>query len=65
MAWFSNAKPDLSQNFTSFDITLLNNKHTSKTHLTSTRNELNAKKAIEFLASEFDLKEEIYSPDFS
>ena len=65
MAWFSNAKPDLANEFDTFNVTLLNNKHTYKELLISLRNDNNSNKAIRFLASEFKLIEEVYSPDFS
>ncbi len=64
MAWFSDAKPDLGTNFISLDITLLNNKHTQKELLISLRKENKSKRTIEFLNKNFNLKEEIYSPDF-
>jgi hypothetical protein len=65
MAWFSIARPDLATGFNAFDINLLNHKHTQRELLISFRNIDNANKAIDFLETNFDLKHEIYSPDFS
>lgn len=65
MAWFSVARPDLASGFNAFDINLLNDKHTQKELLISLSNIDTATKTINFLESKFDLKHEIYSPDFS
>ncbi|QKX03481.1 hypothetical protein HN014_00625 [Aquimarina sp. TRL1] len=65
MAWFTVANPDLSTVFNSFDVTLLNDKHTIKDPLVSLNSNDLAEKSIEFLEQNFDLKFEIYSPDFS
>ena len=65
MAWFSAAQPDMALEFNAFDVTLLNNKHTQKEMLISLSNEAICKTTIEYLESEFNLKHEIYSPDFS
>jgi hypothetical protein len=65
LAWFSAAQPDMASEFNAFDITLLNNKHTQKEILVSLSNEAICKATIDYLESEFNLKHEIYSPDFS
>jgi len=65
MAWFSDAKPDMATEFNTYDITLLNNKHTQKEMLVSLSNEAICNTTIDYLEREFNLKHEIYSPDFS
>lgn len=65
LAFFTSANPDLSERFNSFDVCLLNEKHTRRLALTSLRNEDNAQNAIQFLNANFNLKFETYSPDFS
>ena len=64
LAWFSAARPDLAFDFNAFDINLLNDKHTQKEMLVSLSNNDIAKKTIDFLNTNFDLKYEIYSPNF-
>lgn len=64
-AFFTSANPDLSQRFNFFDICLLNEKHTRRQTVISLKNEENAQKAIGFLTANFNLKFEVYSPDFS
>lgn len=65
MAWFSAAKPDLASEFNAFDITLLNDKHTKKEMLITLTNDDISKKTITYLEENFNLKHEVYSPDFS
>lgn len=59
------ANPEFSQSFNSFDIYLLNKKHTVKKEIISLNNEQKAESAISFLIENTKLKYEIYSPDFS
>lgn len=63
--FFSAAKPDLAYQFNSFDVCLLNDKHTRRRTLVSLKNEENVQNAIRFLSANFNLKFEVYSPDFS
>lgn len=65
LAWTVAANPDLSVNYSSFDITSLNEKHTKKSRLVILKKESSAKKAMEFILANSNLREEIYSPDFS
>jgi len=65
MAWFSAAKPDLALEYNAFDVTLLNGKHTQKKMLVSLSNKDISKKTVEYLETNFSMKFEIYSPDFS
>jgi hypothetical protein len=64
LAWFSVAKPDLATEFNSFEINILNNKHTKREAIMVLKDEKNVKPAISFLISNFPLKNEVYSPDF-
>ncbi|WP_437369685.1 hypothetical protein [Maribacter litoralis] len=62
---YSVASPDASYGLISYDIYLLNEKHTQKKCVMSLRNEMSSKKASEFISTYTELKFEIYSPDFS
>lgn len=64
-AFFSAASPDASHSFNSFDLYLLNKKHTEKNLLISLKKEKNSKLAKDFVASFKDFNYELYSPDFS
>ncbi|PHS67021.1 MAG: hypothetical protein COB12_05015 [Flavobacterium sp.] len=64
LAWFSVAKPDLATEFKSFEINILNNKHTRREPIIILKDEKNVDPAISFLTSNFSLKNEVYSPDF-
>jgi hypothetical protein len=64
-AFFSAANPDASHSFNTFDIYLLNEKHTEKDMLISLKKEKNSKLATDFLTSFRNFRYEIYSPDFS
>lgn len=64
-AFFSAANPDAAHSFNTFDVYLLNKKHTEKDLLISLKKEKNSKLATDFIASFRDFKYEIYSPDFS
>lgn len=64
-AFFSAAKPDAAHSFNTFDIYLLNEKHTEKDMLISLKKEKNSTLASDFISSFKDYRYEIYSPDFS
>ena len=64
-AFFTSANPDLSQRFNFFDVCLLNDKHTRRHTMISLKKEESAQNVIGFLSSNFNLKFEIYGPDFS
>ncbi|EDM44797.1 hypothetical protein SCB49_14535 [unidentified eubacterium SCB49] len=63
-AWFSVAKPDLADAFDTFEINILNDKHTKRHPIIFLKNKGNVAPTIDFLTSNFDLKNEVYSPDF-
>tara|TARA_R110002072_G_scaffold22666_4_gene79638 strand:- start:10070 stop:10501 length:432 start_codon:yes stop_codon:yes gene_type:complete len=65
LAFFTSANPDLSEQYNSFDVCLLNEKHTRRLVLISLKNEENTQIVIRFLSENFSLKYETYSPDFS
>tara|TARA_R110000772_G_scaffold84356_2_gene178117 strand:+ start:1012 stop:1614 length:603 start_codon:yes stop_codon:yes gene_type:complete len=56
--------PDSAYSLISYDIYLLNNKHTQKQFVMSLKNELESKKATDFIAKYSKFVFEIYSPDF-
>ena len=64
LAFFSAARPDLATEFNSFDINILNDKHTKREEIMSLKDNTNVEKTIQFLTSNFNLKNEIFSPDF-
>ena len=64
LAFFSAARPDLATEFNSFEINILNDKHTKREEIVTLRNIRNAENTIDFLELNFDLKNEIFSPDF-
>lgn len=64
-AFFSAANPDAAHSFNTFDIYLLNEKHTEKDMLISLKKEKNSVLASDFISSFKHFKYEIYSPDFS
>lgn len=63
-AFFSAAKPDLASSFNSFEVYILNERHTKRDLLMRLKSKEKAEKAIEFLCSEQLLKHEVYSPNF-
>lgn len=65
LAFFTPANPDWSHSFDTFDIALLNSKHTEKDIIISLKNQDNADKASDFLKKHSHLTLEVYSPDFS
>ncbi len=64
LAWFSIAKPDLATEFNTFEINFLNDKHTKRERILDLKNKDNVEPVIAFLTTNFDLKNEVYSPDF-
>ena len=64
-AYMSIANPEFSTSFNTFEIYLLNKKHTIKNKIITLRREENAISTIEFITRNSDFKHEIYSPDFS
>ncbi|QJP33154.1 hypothetical protein F0365_01370 [Nonlabens sp. Ci31] len=57
--------PDLAVDYSSYDITSLSYNHTIKNRHVILKQEHHAKNAILFLLNYSNLKEEMYSPDFS
>jgi len=64
LAWFSVARPDLATEFNSFEINILNDKHTKRESIIDLRKKDNVEQTINFLTTNFDLKYEVFSPDF-
>lgn len=64
LAFISRAKPDLSEKFNSFEINLLNEKHTERDLIIILENEIDSRKLISFLESNFTLKHENFNPNF-
>ena len=58
------ADPDSSYRMVSYDLYLLNEKHTQKTELMTLRSEIDSERASEFITKRTKLVYEIYSPDF-
>lgn len=65
MAFFAGGNPDLSQSFDSFDIALLNEKHTKKNIILTLKKEKSSELVTKFLNTHMNWDYEIYSPDFS
>ena len=63
-AWFSAAKPDLATAFNSFEINILNDNHTKHKSIIALKKQDNVERAIKFLTTNFDLKNEVFSPNF-
>lgn len=57
--------PDFSNSIYSFEIYLLDNKHTVKRKILTLKDEDRANATIQFIAKHSKLRHEIYSPDFS
>lgn len=57
--------PDFSNSINSFEIYLLDNKHTVKRKILTLKDEDRANATIQFIAKHSKLRHEIYSPDFS
>ncbi len=64
-AFVSSANPDQSESFSSFEIYVLNKKHTLRDSVVYFKKERNAHEAVNFLIENLPLKLEIFSPDFS
>ena len=64
-AFFSAAKPDLSEEFNSFQLFVLTDNHIKRDSVMYFKKEENAQKAIQFLTSDFPLRHEVFSPNFS
>ena len=64
LAWFSGAKPDLAVEYKSFEINILNDRHTKREPILDLKKKENVEPTIQFLTSNFDLKYEKYNPNF-
>ena len=64
-AWLAGPNPDNANSFNSFEINILNKKHTKRKPIITLKKEYQSNKVIEFLTSNFNLTLETYSPDFS
>ncbi len=64
LAWFAAARPDLATTFNSFEINILNERHTVREEIITLKKEQSAEKAIDFLTLNFQLKNEVYCPRF-
>ncbi|TMM28681.1 hypothetical protein FDT66_13850 [Polaribacter aestuariivivens] len=63
-AWFSDAKPDLAFEYNSFEINLLNARHTKRKPILDLKKKENVEPITKFLTSNFGLKFEKYNPNF-
>lgn len=63
-SFVSAASPDQSESFNSFEIFVLNDRHTKRESVFYFKKEENAKLAVEFLTNDFPLKLEVFSPNF-
>jgi hypothetical protein len=64
LSFFSAAKPDLGEQFNSYEIFVLTENHVKRDSVMYFKNEENAQKAIQFLTNDFPLRYEVFSPDF-
>jgi len=64
-AFFSAAKPDLATSFNALEINILNDRHTVREEIITIKMTENADRTIKFLTTNFNLKNEVFSPDFS
>jgi hypothetical protein len=64
-AFVSAARPDQADSFNSFELFILNEKHTQRDSLLYFKNKKNAEAAVAFLTTNFSLRQEVFSPDFS
>ncbi|MDX6748094.1 hypothetical protein SHK09_14955 [Polaribacter sp. PL03] len=64
LAWFSDAKPDLADIYQTFEINILNERHTKRESILDFKKNENVEPTIDFLTSNFDLKYEKYNPNF-
>ena len=65
LSFFSAARPDLGEQFNSFEIFILTGNHIKRDSVMYFKKEENAQKAIQFLTNDFPLRHEVFSPDFS
>jgi len=63
-AFFSVAKPDLSESFYSFERFVLNKNHFIRDSFMYFKQEKCANDAIEFLTKDFPLRHELFSPNY-
>lgn len=63
LAFFSAAKPDLSESFNSFEIFVLNKTHYKRDSVMYFKQESSAQKAINFITQDFPLRNEVFSPN--
>ena len=59
------ANPEFTTSFNTFEIYLLNDKHTVKRKIITLKNEYKANAALDFIIKNSSLEHQIYSPDFS
>ncbi len=64
LGFISAANPEFSESFNTFDIYLLNEKHTLKDKVIGLKSDKASKQAINFLTNHLPLRYEVYSPDF-
>ena len=64
LAWFSAARPDLATTFYSYEINILNDRHTKRTPILILKNKKNVEGTVQFLTSNFDLEKEKNRPRF-
>lgn len=64
-AFVSSANPDQGESFYTYELFLLNDKHTKRDSIIYLSNKEKADKAKDFLVEKFYLRHEIFSPDFS
>jgi hypothetical protein len=62
LPWFSIAQPDAAVDYNSFEVNILNDKHTKREIIMELKKEENLKPTLDFLISHCDLKYESYSP---
>ena len=65
LPFFSAARPDMANEFNSFEINILNDKHTHREAIIDIVDEQKAAATVTFLTTHFDLQHEIFSPDFT
>lgn len=63
-AFVSAASPDQADAFNSFELFVLNEKHTQRDSVVYFSKEHSAEEAVAFLTQDFPLRHEIFSPDF-
>lgn len=63
-AFFSAAQPDMGYGFNAFEVYALNERHIKRDLLMRFSSEESAEKALEFLTTGLELRQEMYSPNF-